>query len=163
MLIKHKQCPLMTSKLNKTEAENYIRSNRVWSHTSTSSWDSSLVICRLLGFTGLVLACLVKSPRSKSVASRSLTAVSHSHLSDLTVHQQAGSHNRQQSKREVTYQNILSEQHLLWYFLIPLKPPLPFSAFIFSILSFFFIALAQRVKRNVTVNWCGRLMLSYLY
>lgn len=106
------QCPQMTSKLNNTEAENYIRSNRVWSHTSTSSWDSSLVICRLLGFTGRVVACLVKSPRSKSVASRSLTAVSHSHLSDLTVHQQAGSHNRQQSKREVTYQNILSEQRL---------------------------------------------------
>ncbi len=73
MILKCKHWPKMTSKLNK--AEKYIRSNRVWSHTSTSSWDSSLVIYRLLWFTGLVLACLVKSPRSKSVASSSLTAV----------------------------------------------------------------------------------------
>jgi len=94
----------------------------------------SRLICRLQGFTGLVLACLVKSPRSKSDASRSLTAVSHSHLSDLTVHQQAGSHNRQQSKREVTYQNILSEQRLLLFILLlysRLSPYLP-SSFLFG-------------------------------
>lgn len=95
----------------------------------------SRLICRLLGFTGLVLGCLVKSPRSKSDASRSLTAVSHSHLSDLTVHQQAGSHNRQQSKREVTYQNILSEQRLGVISFTPLlllSPYLP-SSFLFCL------------------------------
>lgn len=60
-----------TSKLNQTEAEKCIRSSSVWCHTSTSSWHSSLVIYRLFWFTCLVPACLVKSHRSKSVASTS--------------------------------------------------------------------------------------------
>lgn len=122
MVMKHKCWPDMTSILNQTEAENCIRSSRVWSDTSTSIWDSSLVIYRLLWFTWLVPACLVKSHRSKSEASTSQQlSKQNSHLSDLTVHQQAGSHNRHQSKRELAKQSLCF-----------IKPPFLLSAIIFS-------------------------------
>lgn len=147
MILKCKRWPQMTSKLNKAEAEKYIRSNRVWTHTSTSSWDSSLVIYRLLWFTGLVLACLVKSPRSKSVASSSLTAVyDKTHTSQTWLYISRLAHTTgSRARGKVTYQKILSEQ-----------PPLPFSAFIFSlILSFFSLLLLHNGSKE---TWLCKLM-----
>lgn len=79
------------------------------SHLNIKLRDSSLVKYRLLWFICLVLACLVKSPRSKSVSSSFLTAVyGKTHTSQTWLYISRLAHttgSRARQKKKKAYQN----------------------------------------------------------